>query len=114
MIIGVARRGNPGARHVAMAGGRQARLAAVPRWVGPAARPPPGTGGTPADGSLALCVPARDLLARGEPHAARATHEGDQVLEQGDARGPPADERVTGQHEAAILGVHAGELAAPE
>src|SRR5213593_1012996 len=60
-----------------------------------------------------LVVPARHLLARGEPHAALAAHVADEVLDQGHPRGAAADERVAREHEATVLTVHRDELLAP-
>src|SRR5713226_917330 len=64
-------------------------------------------------GALAARVPARHLLARGEPHAAEAAHEGHEVRQERDPLRAPAHEGMAGQDEAAILGVHRGELLAP-
>src|SRR5438309_7194014 len=60
-----------------------------------------------------LVVPARDVLARGEPHAALPPHVRDELFDQGDARRPPADEGMARQHEASVLAVHRDELLAP-
>src|SRR5262249_48357060 len=61
-------------------------------------------------GAALLHVPARDLFARREPHALVLAHELDQIFQQLHARGPPADERMTRQHEAGVLPVHGDEL----
>src|SRR5437870_3274494 len=69
-------------------------------------RPFPGLAAAGRGAALPACVPPRHLLARREPHAAEAAHVGHEVLQEIDARGPPAHEGMAGQDEAAVLGVH--------
>src|SRR4029453_12963981 len=63
--------------------------------------------------ALPAFMPAGDLLAGGEPHAAELPHEAHEVFQELDAGGAAAHEGVAGEDEAAVLGVHGRKLLAP-